>query len=329
MEFRTTIDIPVSDLRIDHQSNLMMFGSCFAQNIGQLAESSKFNVNVNPFGILYNPLSVSNVIRRIVNGTLLTNEELKQCNGIYTSFMHHGDFSALQADEALSKMNTSLLSATDDLRKMNILVVTFGTAYVYRLNETGEVVSNCHKFPASDFVRSRLSVDEVVNDWQNLIPELMQINPSLNIIFTVSPIRHWKDGAHENQLSKSTLLLAIDALSKQYDQIHYFPSYEILMDELRDYRFYAEDMMHPSQTAINYIWDLFANTYFDEKTRSVIRLWNGIHQALQHRPFNPDAESYKQFLRQTLLKLEAFQDNYPYLNCGEEIQSLKSQLLQN
>lgn len=326
MEFRTTIDIPASSIRINHQSHLMMFGSCFAQNIGQTLVKDKFDVNVNPFGILYNPLSVSSVIRRIIKGTAFSEKNLQLYNGIYSSFMHHGDFSALTSEGSLSKINTSLESATKALQRMDTLIVTFGTAYAYKLKATGEVVSNCHKFSSSDFDRSRLSVNEIADDWSNLITELKETNPSLNILFTVSPIRHWKDGAHENQLSKSVLLLAIDELSRKFDNVHYFASYEILMDDLRDYRFYADDMIHPSQTAITYIWDLFSKTYFDEKTRAIIRLWQGIRLALEHRPFNRESESHKQFLRQTLLKLEAFQNNYPYLDCTNEVQQLKYQL---
>ena len=326
MEFRTTIDIPVSSIRISHQSHLMMFGSCFAQNIGQALAKGKFDVNINPFGILYNPLSVSNVIRRIIKASMFSEDNLQLHNGIYSSFVHHGDFSALTPKDALDKINTSLRSAVESLHRMDTLIVTFGTAYAYKLKTTGEVVSNCHKFPASDFCRYRLSVDEIVDDWSSLIAELKEINPLLNVLFTVSPIRHWKDGAHENQLSKSTLLLAIDELNKKNEVVHYFPSYEIVMDELRDYRFYADDMIHPSRTAIEYIWDVFSVTYFDEKTRAIIRLWQGIRQALEHRPFNQKSEGHKQFLRQTLLKLEAFQNNYPYLDCKHEVQQLKDQL---
>jgi hypothetical protein len=174
------------------------------------------------------------------------------------------------------------------------------------LKKTGAVVSNCHKLPEKTFDRRRLSVNEIVEDWKALINFLQQYNPELKIIFTVSPIRHWKDGAHKNQLSKSILLLAIDELISQYSHCYYFPSYEIMMDELRDYRFYAGDMLHPSDLAVEYIWEKFSHAFFEKKTLGLIDEWMKIRQALEHKPFNPDSEQHKKFLAQTEVKLKEF-----------------------
>lgn len=326
MEFRTKIDIPASELRINHHSKVMLLGSCFALHIGQQLLQSKFDINVNPFGILYNPASIATVIHRIIDSTLFTADELRENQGLYVSFLHHGSFSKPDKEETLQKINASLQQAIKDLQNTDTLIITFGTAYVYTLKESGSTVANCHKFPASIFNRERMSVECIVSIWNKLIKELKNINPGLNILFTVSPIRHWKDGAHDNQLSKATLLLAIDALQNEFGNLHYFPSYEIVMDELRDYRFYDEDMIHPNPTAIGYIWERFTDTFFDRETMQIISQWQKLLQAVNHRPFNIQAGEHKQFLRQTLLKLQTFQDKYPYLDCEKEIVTLKNRI---
>lgn len=327
MDFRTKINIPKSDFSFSHRSKLMVFGSCFSENIGEQLSRSKFDVNVNPFGILYNPASIAQVLRRVMLNDPFSERDLFSHNGLYHSMLHHGDYSNVDAELCLDNINESLGKASADLLKSDCLLITFGTAFVYRFAETGNVVSNCHKLPASSFTRDRLSVDEILDEWVLLIKELRLQNPTLKILFTVSPIRHWKDGAHENQLSKSTLLLAIDQIRKQVDDVLYFPSYEIVLDELRDYRFYADDMVHPSSSAVNYIWERFRETYFDEETESILSQWNKIAQSIAHRPINKGTESHKYFLRQTLLKLEEFQYKYPYFVCTEEEKILKDQLI--
>ena len=326
MEFRTIVKIPESPLKITHRSRLVMFGSCFTESIGNLLQDNKFRVNLNPFGILYNPASVSRVIRRIYTEEEFTEKDTFEYNGLYSSFLHHGIFSKPDKHEILTSINESLHESFKDLSSSNFLIITFGTSYVYYFKETGEVVSNCHKFPSSSFDRNRLSVSEIITDWKETIHIIRKHNPSINILFTVSPIRHWKDGAHENQLSKSTLLLAIDELQKAHENIFYFPSYEILMDELRDYRFYGEDMFHPSTVAVKYIWDVFKKTFFDNETESVLKQWEGIRNALQHRAFNTETKEHKQFLIQTLLKIDSFQNKYPYIDCTKEKKNLDDQL---
>lgn len=200
-------------------------------------------------------------------------------------------------------------------------MITFGTSWIYRLKESGEVVANCHKLPDRLFLRERLSVSQIVTSWSDVLEKLWKACPELKVLFTVSPIRHWKDGAHGNQLSKATLLLAIDELNRMYpDNTAYFPSYEIVMDELRDYRFYAEDMIHPSPTAVDYIWERFSGTYFPEDTRTFMRQWEGIRKGLSHKPFNPESESYRTFLSQILLKIEQLKEKFPYLDVQNEEQ---------
>jgi len=326
MQFSTKIEIPRPEFFISHEDHIMMLGSCFAENIGTMLLKSKFDVNLNPFGILYNPVSVSQAMNKILRKEFFTEKDIFEYRGLYHSFFHHGCFSDVSKEKCLEKINASMQSAIEDLQEVKFLFVTFGTSYVYELKESSEVVGNCHKLPASLFTRYRLTVESIVNDWTALLNQLTEYNSNLQVILTVSPIRHLKDGAHENQLSKSVLLLAIDELCKQFDNIHYFPSYEIVLDELRDYRFYAEDMVHPNSTAIKYLWEKFSNIYFSDDSKQIINEWNKIDAAINHRPINPNSEEYKHFLNQTILKLDTFNAKYPYICCNTEHKELDRRL---
>jgi GSCFA family. len=318
MEFRKKIDIPVSDLQISHHSKMMLFGSCFIENIGQKLQEYKFNVNINPFGISYNPASISQSLEILLDKKDFTEKDIFHHGGLYHTFFHHSTFSEEDKDQLLNKINYHREKASEDLKNADIFLITFGTSYIYTRKQTNEVISNCHKLPASYFGHRRLSVREIVDSWKCMILRLREVNPTVKILFTVSPIRHWKDGAHNNQISKSVLLLSIDELSNSSDDIYYFPSYEIVLDELRDYRFYAEDMIHPNDTAIRYIWERFSETYFDKETIQINKQWQNIHKAISHRPFNEQTKEHKQFLRQTLLKLNELRNKYPYFECEKE-----------
>ena len=306
MIFKTEIQIPPFDFKISHQDRIMTTGSCFAESMAEKMQSAGFCTYSNPFGIMYNPASILKNIHAIIDAKKYTVSDLFEHQGLYHSFDHHGKFSDSSCENCVDKINKEVTNAKDYLKTASLLIITFGTAFVYTLKKTGAVVSNCHKLPEKNFNRKRLRVNEIVDDWRNLINLLQQYNPELKILFTVSPIRHWKDGAHENQLSKSTLLLAIDELLKQFSHCYYFPSYEIMMDELRDYRFYAADMLHPSDLAIDYIWEKFSLAFFEKKTLDLIDEWTKIRQALDHKPFDPDSEQYKNFLAQTQMKLNEF-----------------------
>ena len=312
MIFKTEIQIPPFDFQISHQDKMMMIGSCFAENIYEKMDGDGFQVHANPSGILYNPASIAKNIQPIIEAKKYTISDLFEYQGLYHSFDHHGKFSDKSSENCLEKINRDIEQAGVCLQNATILVITFGTAFAYTLKETGAVVSNCHKLPEKNFIRKRLSVNEIAEDWRKLINLLQQYNPKIKIIFTVSPIRHWKDGAHENQLSKSTLLLAVDELVKRYSHCYYFPAYEIVMDELRDYRFYANDMLHPSDLAIDYIWEKFSLAFFEKKTLALIDEWAKIQQALKHKPFNPDSEQYKDFISKTEMKLEEFLSKNKY-----------------
>lgn len=258
MELITKVEYGKAPFKISHLSKSLLLGSCFAENIGCLMRENKFDCDVNPFGILYNPLSVSKALDDIIACKHYGPDDLFFHQECYHSYMHHGSFSATNQEIVLDTINTRLSKASQRLAQTEVLIITFGTAWVYYLQSTREVVSNCHKMPAKKFVREKLTVNDIVEIYSSLIAKLQQCSPNLRLLFTVSPIRHVKDGLHENQLSKATLLLAVDELTRRFpEQISYFPAYEIVMDELRDYRFYADDMVHPSALAIQYIWERF------------------------------------------------------------------------
>lgn len=325
MDFRTVVQIPIVDFSIDHKMQSMLFGSCFSENIGRKLLENKFSVDVNPFGILYNPASIATAIRRLLHNEPFTENDLVFHDDIYQSFLHHGSFSHVDKRTCLMQISERFDNAVNAIRRSNVLLITFGTAYVFQLKSDGNIVSNCHKFPAETFIRKRLSVEEITHDWTELIKELLVLNPQLKFVFTVSPIRHFKDGAHENQLSKSILHLAIANLQERFEEnVNYFPAYEIVMDELRDYRFYASDMLHPSDVSVDYLWQRFADTYFSKETQVITQEWGGIQRALQHRPLNGFTNNYCIFLLNTKEKLNLFSRKYPFITCVNEIKQLNS-----
>lgn len=327
MEFRTQIQISTPPFTIGYGKPMMMLGSCFAENIGNKLQENKFDVDLNPFGVLYNPASIAYALRMLLHPERFTKENLFLHEGIYHSFAHHSRFSSASEADCLNSINERLLKSADYLRKAHRLIVTFGTAGVYKLRSNGQIVSNCHKLPEKIFTREILSVQNITDEWEALLLSLWEQNPELKILFTVSPIRHWKDGAHGNQLSKATLLLAIDRLQNKFpSQTSYFPAYEIMMDELRDYRFYADDMLHPSALAAEYIWQKFTDNYLSSESLATLKDWSDIKKALNHKPFQPESEAYKQFMLQTLLKMERISNKIPSFDISTECELVKSKL---
>lgn len=327
MEFRKRVQIVPSKSPLIHGEQLLVMGSCFAEHIGGRLVDGRFRTLVNPFGVLYNPASIAASLRLLMNPhAKLTKQELfEDRTGRWHSFAFHSSLSGDSAEEALTKMNRSIEVARSALRQTSVLIITFGTAWVYRLVGVGEVVGNCHKEPAHSFGRERLRVSEIVAEWRALLQELnaFRHGEPLRIIFTVSPIRHWKDGAFGNQCSKATLLLAIDELLEHYPQASYFPAYEIFMDELRDYRFYDPDMIHPSSVGISYVWERFAESYLSETTRRELAEWEQLRRMLAHRSMSGMSESHRKFLSATLQKLEEFAQRYPRYELNIELEALR------
>ena len=326
MNFRTQVELPERATEIRHSERMMLFGSCFAENIGNLLEGNKFRCDVNPFGILYNPKSIAMSLRHILQKEAYGETDLFMAHGRWHSWMHHSDFSSPSPEETLAKANSRLAKAKENFVKADWLILTFGTAYVYIHKEKGMVVGNCHKMPERMFTRSRLDVKTIVEEWQDVLKKCREINPNLKVLFTVSPIRHAKDGMHGNQLSKATLLLAVDELCRTCPGCFYFPSYEIMMDELRDYRFYADDMLHPSRMAVEYLWECFSKCYFKEQTHVVMKEWAEIRRGLEHKPFDPESEAYRNFLSQIVLKIARIKEKFPYLEVQKELELCECRL---
>lgn len=314
MKLYTTVHVTPSEKKIGYGDKILLLGSCFADNIGAKFEEHYFQTTINPFGTLYNPASIAKAVLDMGYGP--SGMGLVEHNGLWHSMMHHGSYSGVDKEEVIARCEESRIQMRETLQQASVVIVTFGTAWVYEYN--GEVVANCHKLPANRFVRRRLTVDEIVNMWQPIIASM----PDKHWIFTVSPIRHVKDGLHENQVSKAILLQAVDRLismSLSYnlstETLHcsYFPSYEIMLDELRDYRFYAEDMVHPSQVAVDYIWQRFVETYMTTDTQQEIRVLHQLWRDRHHRFLHPDSPEAEQFAEHIKTRLQQLQPRYPWL----------------
>jgi Mor family transcriptional regulator len=324
MNLYSKIDIPASPVRVSYGEAMMSIGSCFAENMGNLLDRGKFTVDINPFGVLYNPRSVAHAIRRLLHPEEAPADALFFHGGLFHSFEHHGSFSGASEADCRRKIRERLLASASNVRRIGLLFITFGTSWCFRLRESGRIVANCHKLPGGMFEREQLTVGATVDDWEETLSALWDVNSAVKVIFTVSPVRHMKDGAHENLLSKSILLLSVDALQARHPgRVFYFPAYEIMMDELRDYRFYAEDMFHPSDTAVRYIFERFAETFMDAETRALLAEVNEIQKALSHKPFHPESDSHKHFMVQTLLKIEHLKAKTPYICFEKEAGELK------
>lgn len=315
LKFQTEVQLPDFRWKTGYRKKNVFMGSCFTENVGQRLENANFQVDINPFGILYNPESVANGLDILLNNKIFSESDLVEHNGLWHSFSHHGKFSAADSDEVLSRINERISTSSAFLKTADFLFITFGTAWVYRHCESKHVVSNCHKIPAREFVRERLSVEQIVDRYKKLLSLIWAVNPELRVVFTVSPIRHWKDGAIENQRSKATLLLAVDQLQQEFkSRCAYFPSYEIVMDELRDYRFYAADMLHMSEVAVDYIYDKFQQALVEEESKKIAEKVLKIRSAVQHKPFNTNTEVFVKFLEQSLQKTLDLEKQFPYLN---------------
>ncbi len=327
-KFQTEVAIPKYKWKMSYLKPSLFFGSCFTENIGGKMEALKYPVDINPFGILYNPVSVAHGLRILLQKRNFSESELIQNDGLWHSFYHHSRFSAPEADKVLEAINDRVGSSSHFLKNAGFLFLTFGTAWVYEYKATGQTVSNCHKIPEKSFRRFRLTPGEIVEDYRQLLTEIWKINDELKVIFTVSPIRHWKDGAIENQRSKATLILAIDQIISGFgeERCNYFPSYEIMMDELRDYRYYNEDMIHLSVSSANHIWEIFQEALIEEESKRVADRVEKIIASINHKPFNKFTPGHLNFLKQSLYKTERLQEKYPYLDMKFEKISFSEQI---
>jgi hypothetical protein len=318
MEFRTTFNIDPSPVKITYDDPVMFIGSCFASSIGNQFTAGHMPVMINPSGTVYNPVSVSNTLNSITSEDKYNQGDLCNFNGIWLSFDHYTDFSSENSDKALDKINHKMKDARRFISSAKFLFVTFGTARVYRWRKSGKIVSNCHKVPSSEFTHELLSVKDIVTLWNEQLSRLIKLYPGLNIVFSISPVRHLKDSAHGNQVSKSILFLAVEELLKHESLPGYFPAYELVMDDLRDYRFYNNDLIHPSDAAAEYIWDAFSHCFFDNKT---IGLWHEIaeiNKAFFHRIQSQSSVQVKKFAENILSRIDDICKKTPSINLDLE-----------
>ena len=298
---------------IDYQSNILLLGSCFSENIGDKLSYFKFQSTQNPFGILFHPKAIENLISNTSNKKVYSIDDLTYQNEIWHSFDAHSSLSSVKQNELLNKLNSAISLTSEKIKEASHIIITLGTSWVYRFIETDKIVANCHKIPQKKFLKELLSVAEISESLAQSISLIKSMNSDVSVMFTVSPIRHLKDGFIENTQSKSHLITAIHTLVNKQN-VSYFPSYEIMMDELRDYRFYAEDMIHPNNTAINYIWGKFIDTWFSEETKSTMKEIDEIQKGILHRPFREDSEQHQQFLLKLEHKKSSLQERLPFIN---------------
>lgn len=326
MEFRTQIELPNGIPPLNPLDQTLFVGSCFAENIGSEMASRKFPCAVNPFGVLYNPASIRLCFQELT-GELLSEDFLFESETGWHSWLHDSSFCENSREECLNGLRNRLEETRRQLQKAHTLFLTLGTNRAYRLKEPDLIVGNCHKQPGRLFEEITLDTRECIEELETVIRLCRRENPGLHIVFTVSPYRYAKYGFHGSQLSKATLLLAADAVCRAHpDFCFYFPAYEIVLDELRDYRFYKEDMLHPSPQAVAYIWECFQQTFFTPETQEFVKEWESIRRALEHRPTRPESKAYQDFLSKTLLKLESIRKKYPNLALSYEFDWLSSRL---
>ncbi len=316
--FRTEINPAPSSYKINHLSPLLFIGSCFTDNIGIKLKELRFNVSINPTGILYNPVSIKNSLAFLSEEKEYTLSDIGMFNELYYSFDHDTSFSHPVSKICLDQINTGIHKGNEQLRKASLIFLTFGTSWIYIHKTQQRIVANCHKIPEKEFERRLLSVEEIVSEFSGLINNITRVNPDVKFIFSVSPVRHWKDGAVGNQISKAILILAIHRLMELFPACtEYFPAYELLLDDLRDYRFYDEDLLHPGANAISYIWDKFSSLYFNQQTYEINYAISGLISARNHKPFHIETLAWRSFIAKYLKKTKNLREKYPFLNLSD------------
>ena len=331
MKFKLTLEATASNLQIGYKDKILLIGSCFTENIGAKMQKHLFNVHENPHGILFNPMSVHNALRDYLECKQYGKEDLFELNELFNSWHHHSRFSDITKDAALSKINKSIKEAHVYLKEANQLVITLGSAWLYCLTaladgQQGLVVANNHKAPANWFEKRLMQSAELTSLFQTLVKDLQSFNPGLQIIFTVSPVRHLREGLVENNRSKAVLIQAVHDIIATTDGTYYFPAYEYVIDDLRDYRFYAEDLVHPNYAATQYVWEKWVETFYAPLTQQIMKQVAELQLAIQHKPFNKKSIAHQAFLQNALAKAQDLFKSYPYLNLQEAISFFSAEL---
>lgn len=317
MHFRLTFPVTPLEPALEHRDQLLLMGSCFAEEMGEKLQQHLFPALINPHGILYNPISITKAVHSYLDHKKYTEADLFRHNDLWHSWDHHSRFSALTPDAVLEKINAAQEEAVRCLEEARWLVITLGSAHAYILKENAQLVGNCHKVPGDAFYKKLLSVDEIITALDNMMHRLFFRNRHVNILFTVSPVRYVRDGVVENNLSKAILLQVVHQLVNKFDRLFYFPAYELVIDDLRDYRFYKEDLVHPNETAVNYVWKHFVDSCVHPGSQQLIKTIQELNRARKHRPFNPESPQHRQFLQAYARKVASLQEQHPYLRLSE------------
>lgn len=324
MEFRRELDIKPFKEKISIRDPLMLIGSCFSENLGEKLIQSRFNLTINPNGILFNPVSIANSLTSYITNRPYNADMIFRQQEWWTSWDHHSRFSHAEPESLLKMINDSQHHAHEFLKKTKWLIITLGSAWVYQL-ESGDVVANCHKVPTDKFRKKLLSIEETLSTLDNVIHRLFMFNPEIRIMFTISPVRHLRDGFVENNRSKAVLIHAVHHLVDKFANLYYFPAYELVIDDLRDYRFYAEDMVHPNYQATEYVWQKFLAAVMDKETLELLPRINSINAARAHKPFQPESQAHLKFRQKQLEVLESLQAEYPFVDWTGDLSFFGSQ----
>lgn len=323
-KFRTELKVGPSPSQIHLKNGIFTQGSCFSDAIGHRLASHKLDACVNPFGVIYNPESIHKVLTYAVFNEAVPEHTYLRNQELFLNYDFHSEFAALAKDALAARLLNTIGSTHYALTKSDWLLLTYGTAWVYARSKTGEIVANCHKLPSAMFTKSLLTEEAIVSSFNSFYNNLKRINPKIRIILTVSPVRHLKDTLELNSVSKAVLRVACHQIASQYEDTEYFPAYEMMVDDLRDYRFYKADMLHPSEEAEDYIWEKFMERYFSPELKDFIQQWKTILSAIRHKPFYPQTAGHQQFLRETLKKLEELKGR---VQVDEEISLVKQQII--
>ncbi len=309
--FRTLIKVKKQKPVIDYDSKILLIGSCFTEHVSKKLDYYKFDTLTNPFGILFNSNALKTAIQQIVENKLYTKTNLVQHNNLWHSFNHHSQFSSPDFKITLNSINAKIIEANQFIKEASHIIITLGTAWIYTCNKSHNIVANCHKIPQQEFTKYLQNTSQIIDDLSHIYTDIKRVNPIAKLLFTVSPVRHLRNGFIENMLSKAHLISAVQTHTKSKIDSFYIPAYEIMMDDLRDYRFYKSDMIHPNSTAINYIWGFFKNCWISDKTNQTMEEIESVQKDLQHRPFNKDTEAYKKFKKNLDKKMAILKVNYP------------------
>ena len=324
--FRTTLDLSPPTFLLERDDQIIAIGSCFVEHITNHLLQSRFRINSNPAGILYNPLSISHCLHSLVNTQHLPEKYIVERDGLYHSLMHHGRLSSPRRDELLNKIKSSIAKGRESIRQAKLLIVTLGSALAFRHLATDTIVANCHKIPQNEFHKEELSVETMYESMHKVLREILSINANLQILFTVSPVRYIRDGLIESQHSKARLLVMTHRIVKAFDCCYYFPAYELVLDDLRDYRFFKSDMIHPNEIAIQYVLDIFIKQYLSPSAREFLKEMKSLHLSLMHKPIHPASATNREFLTRLLSRIEKLKGKYPDISFSSDVKVTKAKL---